>query len=315
MIKKLVLAGCFVFVIFTCFLGIKNINIFHTKSVVLPAISKDIANGMIKDGECYIVQIADPETFDLSRWYFIDGKEKKPVLLVGQRPDDELSYIFKEPERNRFLVKGYVEEQLSIYHSKLVLFVEEWYFIEPIKRDYGQDDYRQEQRFFYPKSYLDAYDVEQGDYDPISTYDLIWDRSEDYYLNQDGYYKIRSRWNGRELEWFLVYDEMDPENDKKLEVRYLGDGYEEKVYIVGNSPEYLLGAAILNNGYDDEMCRDFFIVKGSLEEDEDGILHLEIYKWWINNYFIHKDEAGYKIKTGSGFDRDDIQTGAYKRYR
>lgn len=315
--KKNILAVCFIITVLGLFL-VKKISILQPRAVVLPAISKGIANGMLKENECYIVRItdSDDEEFDFSRWYYNDGTEKKSIFLIGHRPVDELSYIFMEPERNSFLVKGYVHEQLTIYHKKKVFFVEEWYLIEPIKRDYGLEDYRQEQRLFYPRNYLDVYDVEQGDYYPTNTYDLTWDRSWEYYLKQDGYYKIRSRWNGSELEWFLVYDEIDSVKDNSGEMRCFEDGHVEKrIYVEGNSPEYLLGENILNNGYDNQKCGDFFMVKGDLKDNGDGIERLEVYKWWINTPFKYKDNSGFGIKDSNGFSRSDIESGAYKSYR
>ena len=310
--KKYILTGCFIIIVIG-FLLVRKINILQPQAVVLPAISKDIANGMLKENECYIVRVtdSDDEEFDFSRWYYMEGTEKKSIFLIGHRPVDELSYIFMEPERNSFLVKGYVDEQLTLHHRK-----PEWYLIEPIKRDYGLEDYRQEQRFFYPGKYLDVYDVEQNDYYPTNTYDLTWDRSWEYYLKQDGYYKIRSRWNGNELEWFLVYDEIDSANDNSGEMRRFEDGHTEKrIYIEGNSPEYLLGAEILNNGYDDQKCGDFFMVKGDLKENGDGIERLEIYKWWINTPFKYKDGSGFGVKDSNGFSQSDIESGIYKSYR
>ncbi len=320
--KKYILAGCFFIIgIVIVLTMVKKINIFQPKEVVLPAISRDIANGMVKENECYIVRITDSyeEEFKFSRWYYMDGTEKKSIFLIGHGPDEELSYIFMEPERNSFLVKGYVHDELTNYfkdYNKPVFCVEEWYLIEPIKRDYGQEDYRQEQRFFYPGNYLDTYDVEQGDYYPTETYDLTWDRTCEYYLKQDGFYKIRSRWNGSELEWFLVYDDMESVKDSSSRMRYFEDGHiEKKIYIEGNSPEYLLDVDVLNNGYDDLNCRDFFMVKGELKDNGDGIERLEIYKWWIGLPFYSRNELGYWTNKRYGFSRSDIEAGIYNSYR
>ena len=311
------LAGCFLIIVIGLFLA-KKANIFQPKEVVLPAISRDIANGMVKENECYIVRITDSyeEEFKFSRWYYMDGTEKKSIFLIGHGPDEELSYIFMEPERNSFLVKGYVHEEMTSYRKQMVFCVEDWYLIAPIKRYYGQEDYRLEQRFFYPRNYLDTYDVEQGDYYPTNTYDLTCDWTCGYYLKQDGFYKIRSRWNGSELEWFLVYDDMESVKDSSSRMRYFEDGHiEKKIYIEGNSPEYLLGADVLNNEYDDLNCRDFFMVKGDLKENGDGIERLEIYKWWIHLPFYSRNELGYWTNKRYGFNRSDIETGIYKDYR
>ncbi|MCI8951541.1 MAG: hypothetical protein HFG49_16200 [Lachnospiraceae bacterium] len=85
---------------------------------------------MVKENECYIVRITNfydgNPTF--SRWLYMEGTEKTPMFLIGHSPTDELSYIFMKPERNTFLVKGYVHEGLTLYREKTtVFFVEEWY--------------------------------------------------------------------------------------------------------------------------------------------------------------------------------------------
>ena len=315
--KKYMLAGCFLIIVIGLFLA-KKANIFQPKEVVLPAISRDIANGMVKENECYIVRITDSyeEEFKFSKWYYMDGTEKKSIFLIGHGPDEELSYIFMKPERNSFLVKGYVHEEMTSYRKQMVFYVEDWYLIAPIKRYYGQEDYRQEQRFFYPRNYLDTYDVEQGDYYPTETYDLTCDWTCGYYLKQEEFYKIRSRWNGSELEWFLVYDDMESAKDNSGRMRYFEDGHiEKKIYIEGNSPEYLLGADVLNRGYDDLNCRDFFMVKGDLKDNGDDIERLEIYKWWIHLPFHYKNELGYWTNERNGFRRSDIEAGIYNSYR
>ena len=318
--KKYILAGCLAIIVAGWSL-VKKADIFQPKEVVLPAISMDMARGMVKEKECYIVRIADSDEdeFEFSRWYYWDGKEKKSIFLMGNRPDNELSQIFMGRERNSFLVKGYVHEELTDHlkeFKKLAFIVEEWYLIAPIKRDYGPEDYRQEQRLFYPRSYLDTYDVEQGDYYPTDAYDLTWERTLDYYLEQDGFYKIHPRWNGSELEWFLVYDEADSVKDNSGKIRYFEDGYaEEKIYIEGNSPEYLLDVDVLAAEYDDQKCTNFFMVKGDLRDSEDGIGRLEIYKWWIDTPFYIKNDSGYWISERYGFSRSDIEAGIYKSYR
>ncbi len=324
--EKNILARWFIIIAIGFFLA-KKADIFQPKEVVLPAISKDMARGMVKEKECYIVRITDSDEkkFDFSKWYYMDGTEKKSIYLIGHRPDDELSYIFMKPERNSFLVKGYVHEEITSYRRKTTFYVEEWYLIAPIKRNYGQEDYRQEQRLFYPGNYLDTYDVEQGDYYPTNTYDLTCDWTCGYYLKQEGFYKIRSRWNGSELEWFLVYDDVESAKDSSGRMRYFEDGHmEKKIYIEGNSPEYLLGEDVLNNEYDDQVCVNFFMVRGNLKDNEDDIERLEIYKWWIHLPFYYKNDLGYwtydrygynRTKDRYGFNRSDIESGIYKSYR
>ena len=86
--KKYILAGCLAIIVAGWSL-VKKADIFQPKEVVLPAISKDMARGMVKEKECYIVRIADSDEdeFEFSRWYYRDGKEKKSIFLMGNRPD------------------------------------------------------------------------------------------------------------------------------------------------------------------------------------------------------------------------------------
>jgi len=312
--KYIILGSILILFLAGIILIIKKMNAVQPQSVVLPAISQEIANGMVKKNECYIVRVANPDEFGTGGWYYMEGKEKKKITLLGKHPTEELSQIFLQSDQNSFLVKGYMDEKLQEDGKDPVFCIESWYLIAPIKRNYGNKEYRENQRFFYPKSYLDTYDVEQGDYLPINTYDVVWDSFADYYLEQDGYYKIRSRWNGTELEWFLVFNSTY--SGKKSGVRYFEGGYaERRIYIKGNSPEYSLSATILNNGYYDEDCRDYFIVKGNLEISEEGAEMLEIYKWWIKTPFVYKDASGIKLESGYGFTREDIEAGIYKSYR
>jgi len=142
-------------------------NVPH--DVVLPAISKAHAQGMVKENECYIVRVANSEEFEKGGWYYMDGKKKIRMLLGGRNPAFELSDIFLYADQNSFLVQGEVDEARTQSNGCLTLEVKNWYLIAPIKRDYGYREYRKEQRFFYPKDYLDVYDVEQGDYTPLES--------------------------------------------------------------------------------------------------------------------------------------------------
>ena len=156
-----------VFILLYIFLLIKNLD--KPRNVVLPAISRAYAEGMVKENECYIVYEADPEEFGTGGWYYMEGREKIYMRLGGRNPALELSYIFQdlEGERNSFLVKGRIDQEWSQYYGCPTLNVESWYLIAPIKRGYGHREYREEQRWFYPEDYLDLYDLEQGDYTPF----------------------------------------------------------------------------------------------------------------------------------------------------
>ena len=114
----------------------------------------------------------------------------------------------------------------------------------------------------------------------------------------------------------MIYDDIESVKNNNDRMRYFEDGHiEKKIYIEGNSPEYLLGADVLNRGYDDLNCRDFFMVKGDLKDNGDGIERLEIYKWWIHLPFHYKNDLGYWTNDRNGFSRTDIEAGIYKDYR
>lgn len=167
-IRKKRILICVGFIVFTIIsFHIREVN--KPRNVVLPALGKAYAEGMVKEKECYIVRVASPDEFGTGGWYYKDGKYKKKIYLRGQNPARELSYIFLGFNMNSFLVKGkIIEEQ---YEGDPIFVVDSWYIIAPIKRDYGPKQYREEQRLFYPRNYIDDYDLEQGDYVPLDSQD------------------------------------------------------------------------------------------------------------------------------------------------
>lgn len=158
--------GFILFIIVIISFLIKKVNKPH--DVVLPALEISYAEGMVKENECYIIRVANPDEFGTGGWYYMDGKEKKKMYLRGRNPAHELSYIFTDVGLNSFLVKGRMEKELSKSDKCPILYVESWYIIAPIKRGYGPRQYRKKQRLFYPKDYIDVYDLEQGDYVPLN---------------------------------------------------------------------------------------------------------------------------------------------------
>lgn len=309
-----------VFMLITgCFFIIKGQE-SDTHSVILPALDKARAEGMVKEAECYIVWLHEYEDFGAPFCYEENGQQK-PIFLIARDPRYELSYIFEEPGRNKFLVKGYRHEGISEDAGMMVFYVEDWYLIEPIKRDYGPKDYRVNQRTAYPERYLDSYDLEQRDYLPIKQFDLTISGLEaEYYLKQDGYYKIRSRWNEDKLEWFLVEEQIDFQQNIDDTARYFTDASgntvkETKISLTGNLPEYLLHPTILNNSYEEEERYHYFIVNGRFGDAQDRKHELEIYKWWIAIPIPRHDAAVIGSGSEFGFNRLDIEAGVYKNYR
>ena len=68
-----------VFILLYIFLMIKNLD--KPRNVVLPAISRAYAEGMVKENECYIVYEADPEEFGTGGWYYMEGREKIYIFM------------------------------------------------------------------------------------------------------------------------------------------------------------------------------------------------------------------------------------------
>lgn len=154
-----------VFILLYIFFMLKNLD--KPCNVVLPAISRAHAEGMVKENKSYIVRVEEPDGMGIGGWYYMDGRKKISMRLCGRNPAFELSYIFLDPNKNTFLVKGRIDEERSQQIGCPALNVESWYLVAPIKRDYGPWDYRDGQRWFYPEDYLDLYDLEQGDYKPF----------------------------------------------------------------------------------------------------------------------------------------------------
>lgn len=294
-ITLIIICGCILILLFY----FRQLDVYQ---IVLPAVSIDEAKKMEKEGECYVVYQSkggDSDKIKTGRYYWKDGV-KKEILLIGNDPADGLSNIFNT-HKNRFVVNGYIHEGLSKKMGCLVFYVDSWNFIRPITRDYGPREYRPDQRLFYPKNFLDEYDVKSGDYTALLPLDLfvIDDFESTYYLEQEGYYRITPWWDGSSLLWFVG----DMEKGMMVELK-------------GDLPEYSLDNCILKNT--ESIYRTFwnsFIVKGKLEESTKGNRILEIYRWWLcTPFFQHSDKV---VGSGSyvGFTDSDLKAGIYKNYR
>ncbi len=130
------------------------------------------------------------DKFDNKEYFIIKSGEEVPgsafelgygenenawIILKGNNPQKYLSnnILLVPPLPNYFLVYGRQrkakspEETYSDYEDKevfeYVIDVKSWDIIAPIKRDYT---YSKHVRWFYPKKYLDIYDVKHKDYEP-----------------------------------------------------------------------------------------------------------------------------------------------------
>ncbi|WP_455295450.1 hypothetical protein [Enterococcus crotali] len=130
--------------------------------LVTEGISKKAALDKIatKSSEYYIVK---PELWTTSRGWTIEsenGHNLEDVELVDNSPKNQLSSMVLLNEDNNFLVKG------TLIDKEKKIVVKSWKFITPIKRDYLHPKKGQKNRWFYPKKYVDQFDVDNGDYKP-----------------------------------------------------------------------------------------------------------------------------------------------------
>lgn len=281
--------------------------------MVLPAISRSKAKKMLKDDECIIIRRKEYEynaTGYTSQFYYEEKGEKKQIVLSGNDPYNELSYIFLEPEENSFLIKGYFEDKLTDFIGLDVFYVESWYLIKPVTRSYVQgtnstDAPRPNRRFFSPKDGLDEYDVEQEDYICLSQFGDIFMKwfEVKYYAEQEGYYLIVPHYEGTELKWYLSQNYF-PELDI---------GEMQAVTLEGNNPQFVLHSTILNNTRDNEY--NYFLVKGDISKNEKGNDSILIYKWWLSRPFYSNNINRVYGDSEWGFTQEDIKKEIIKAYR
>lgn len=273
--------------------------------ILLPAISKTDAKRMQKEDEAYVVQYKKHErnTSALTTFYYKENEEDVALVLIGNSPLYELSNTFLEPELNEFLVKGHIDTELTEYCGEKVFFVDDWYFIEPVKRAYrsglSTDAPRPDERMFYPKDGLDEYDLQRQDYVPTAHYgDIFMTALEmDYYADQDGYYSIMPYASEERVEWF----------EAQIDMSQFRITHREKISLEGNLPEYALHEWVLEN--DPENPDNYFLVKGQMRMEKDGKKTIEIYKWWRHHPFYDIGESEW------GFTKEDAKRGIYKTYR
>lgn len=140
---------------------------------------------MAKDPDWHLIQIDSPGWIEY-RFYVSDSAgEKGEFVELFQQNDtgekepfsgflpysgDNMSLVLAE-DGNLFLIKAkrfekLIDEDLRWNPQRLPscrLFVEDWEIVAPIKRFYM---YSRHSRRFYPKEYIDEYDLKHGDYIP-----------------------------------------------------------------------------------------------------------------------------------------------------
>ena len=130
--------------------------------LVTEGISKKAALNKIatKPSEYYIVK---PELWTTSRGWTIEsenGRNLDDIELVDNSPQNQLTSMVLLNEDNNFLVEG------TLIDKEKKIVVKSWKFVTPIERDYLHPKKGQKNRWFYPKKYVDQFDVDNGDYKP-----------------------------------------------------------------------------------------------------------------------------------------------------
>jgi len=104
------------------------------------------------------------------------ANEGADVYLTGRCPEMQLSRTFFLSKQNSFLVKGIEHnihnigvELLGDLCNAYTVECEEWLIITPIERDYQYSSKSQKERWFYPKEYIDEFDVKNWDFREYGT--------------------------------------------------------------------------------------------------------------------------------------------------
>ena len=258
-----------------------------TPNVVKPAISLLKARRLVKEDDYYIIY-QDKGLFDEGyTTYCYDGKNKKPVVLIGKNPfnmhgDNGNDALFCGMARNKFLVKGQKVEKYQNTVEEMVINVEEWEIISPVKRVYV-DEY--DHRYIYPINCIDEYDVKKGDYisDTVGEQSLYsWE--VDYYLeNEMDYFLIAGQRENDELNFYLCSD--GGSGGKKIST--------EEVDLAGSYPNTNI---FVEKNSDSQDHYNYILVKGTLDNN---IIQVEEWKlahtvWrdkkagnnWHSSYFL-----------------------------
>ena len=224
-------------------------------------------------------------------YYYLNGMDKNPVELTGASPYFELSgCIITEDSRNKFLVKGHIDIELSELAGSEVLVVESWDIIAPIHRAYAFEDPMI--RLFSPKLYLDLYDIDSGAYfdvdrscRAIALYEKEWIKQN----SESPCYTVTSDYVEDELQWYIV-----------------DDGFYIPISVEGNCPEPHFNKVILAKKYNKFLiCGDY--------DPKSNVLYAN--EWYILSEIVRSGSRGerpsYFYESRYYFDKFDIQNGIY----
>jgi len=234
----------------------------YTKMGVKPAVFKPWAYHLI-DGENYFI-VGRYSKYDKGGseifYYLVEGK-KVPVRITGKSPFEEMDQrVFRG---NTYLVKGYINEEMTDFVGIDVLVAESWDIIGPINRNENVTN-----RFFAPVWYIDKYDVISGAYvveDPYIRGVNYWEEAWLRHIWEDEYIILTSDFVDGEIQWYRILE-----------------GVETPITLKGNTPEQYYEENVSREEmkivFDDKENR--FIARGSFREDKSDFF---LEEWRIIN--------------------------------
>ncbi|MGY3777661.1 hypothetical protein [Isobaculum melis] len=161
--KKFVLYGLLV-----VFIPVLIVSVIHYQDAtkypaVRTAISRNEAT-TLQDDETYFIVTPTSKWTTATGWmlkYQNDTGEE--IYIKGKAPQNELSDVLYDSS-NEFLVKGELISGVSEKNGVAFIQAESWEIIYPVRRNYDLPNAPAKTRFFYPKGYIDEFDVENQDY-------------------------------------------------------------------------------------------------------------------------------------------------------
>lgn len=277
-------------------------HIFHKENASVEAISylKALVKVYTED-DYFIIYLKKGLFDDAAIKYYFDGKKRGAVILTGKDPFDMHSgngnaAIFCGAADNQILVKGKIEEQYKDIIDETVIKVESWDIIYPIKRAYA-DEYSH--RYFYPRNFIDDYDVKRGDFIPDTIGDkvLYYFEAEYYVDNETDYLLVSPKKENGEIQWYVCEDGIPNEYKKLTKKIQLSGDYPGKEY------DRFLDEEVYENEAGEDgywHYRNFLLIKGKYDNK---IFKVESWKFVKRIYRMQDDEEKH---TGFYFDQRDF---------
>lgn len=138
---------------------------------VKEAISLEKALSLAQKPNYHLLEVQKPVGFKEFRFFVGKNGEQGEYAELHPFLGDSLGHVLT-PQGSLFLIRaqrceklpqGFCSKQYAANEIRYRIFVEDWEIVEPIHRDY---EYQDHGRWFYPKGYIDEYDLLYGDYIP-----------------------------------------------------------------------------------------------------------------------------------------------------